>query len=60
MTRKNEEMSTKVSSIFSEIDRVVYRNDSLRTEVQTLEEQLEDKKRQVAENKSKLKDLNST
>ena len=60
MTRKNEEMSTKVSSIFSEIDRVVYRNDSLRTEVQTLEEQLEDKKRQVTENKSKLKDLNST
>lgn len=53
-------MSTKVSSIFSEIDRVVYRNDSLRTEVQTLEEQLEDKKRQVTENKSKLKDLNST
>lgn len=60
MTRKNEEMSTKVSSIFSEIDRVVYRNDSLRTEVQTLEEQLDDKKRQVTENKSKLKDLNST
>jgi len=38
VSKMNTEESTKVSSVLSEIDRAIYRNDTLRTEVQALEE----------------------
>lgn len=55
----NTEESTKVSSVLSEIDRAIYRNDTLRTEVQALEEQLDEKKQLVNQNKARLKDVTS-
>ena len=52
MCKRNEDESTRVSTIFSEIDRVVYKNETLRGEVQALEDQLTEKKENVASNKA--------
>ena len=57
---RNEEQSTKATSVFSEIDKVIYRNEVLQAEVTALEEQLDDKKQIVNRNKAKLRDLNGT
>ena len=60
MQKINDEESTKVSSIYTEVDRIVFKNQTQRDEVQTLEEQLAEKKKLVSQNKSKLKDLTET
>ena len=58
-TKRNEEESTRVSSIQLEIDKYVIKNQSMRGEVKELEEELEDKKNVAGRNKAKLNDLNS-
>lgn len=58
VVKRNDDDSTRVSTIFSEIDRVIYKNETMRSEVQTLEEQLTEKKEIVTANKAKLRDLN--
>ena len=57
VVKRNDDDSTRVSTIFSEIDRVIYKNETMRSEVQTLEEQLTEKKEIVTANKAKLRDL---
>jgi len=59
VVKRNDNESTRVSTIFSEIDRVIYKNETMRSEVQALEEQLAEKKEIVTANKAKLRDLNS-
>jgi len=59
VVKRNDDESTRVSTIFSEIDRVIYKNETMRSEVQTLEEQLAEKKEIVNANKAKLRELNS-
>ena len=59
LSKRNEEESTRISSTQLEIDRYVIKNQSMRSEVQELEDELEEKKNAIGRSKTKLADLAS-
>lgn len=49
-----------MSSVFSEIDRVIFKNDGLRSETQALEEQLDERKQDLVRQKAQMRELSLT